>query len=417
LPGVAGESVRVGKAPDNDLVLPEETVSRQHLALERTSTGIVVRDLESRNGLHIGGALVREATVRPGTILVAGDVELLVGVEMRDAALPASDRCEFGLAVGSTLPMRRIFAVLEQIAPTPASVLLMGETGTGKDALAQSIHAASPRADRPFVVLDCGAISAQLIESELFGHERGAFTGAVYARAGAFERAEGGTLFLDEIGELAIELQPKLLRVLEAREFQRVGGTRIQKADVRVIAATTRDLREEAQRGTFRDDLYFRISVVTIRVPPLRERLDDIGALAERLLAGIAPEPPTVDPETIAALKAHDWPGNVRELRNVLERAVHLTRAAPAGRALRLDDWPPPTRVKRGDDEPRFAFDEGASYRENRARFEASFERGYVEWLLERHDGNYAAAARQAKMDRTHLMDLAKKHSVEKRRR
>jgi transcriptional regulator with GAF, ATPase, and Fis domain len=314
--------------------------------------------------------------------------------------------------------MRRIFGVLERIAQTPATVLFLGETGTGKDLLARSVHLAW--GNGPFEVVDCGAISPTLIESELFGHERGAFTGAVAARAGAFERASGGTIFLDEIGELALDLQPKLLRVLEARHFRRVGGDTMIPADVRVLAGTTKNLRREVQEGRFRDDLYFRLSVVTIQVPPLRRRIDDIPILAKALLASNDPQPLPLPDHAAAALMTYDWPGNVRELRNVLERSLHVTRATGA-RELRLVDFPPRDEEEgaagsHGAHEAN-EFREGETYRETRARFEQAFEKRYVTWLLARHGGNVAAAARGAHMDRNHLTDLARRHGLDRRRR
>ena len=222
--------------------------------------------------------------------------------------------------------MRSIFGILERIAPTDATVLLEGETGTGKDVLARAIWTESTRAQGPFVVVDCGAVSYSLLESELFGHERGAFTGAVASRQGAFELADAGTVFLDEIGELPLDVQPKLLRVLETKEFRRVGGNRTMKTNVRVLAATKRNLQREVQGGKFREDLYFRLAVVPITVPPLRGRREDIPALVEHILkaggGGLS-----VSDETMQGLLAHDWPGNIRELRNVLDRAMYLARA------------------------------------------------------------------------------------------
>jgi transcriptional regulator with GAF, ATPase, and Fis domain len=255
-------------------------------------------------------------------------------------------------------------------------------------------------------VVDCGAVSYSLLESELFGHERGAFTGAVAARQGAFELSDGGTVFLDEIGELPLDVQPKLLRVLETREFRRVGGNRNIKTNVRVIAATRRNLQREVQAGKFREDLYFRLAVVPITVPALRARRDDIPPLVQHILkasgGGL-----TVSDETMQSLLAHDWPGNVRELRNVLERTVYLARAAGQ---TELDLVSLPTSAPAGGDV--FQFDPARSYRETRAKFDAEFERKYVKWLLGRNGGNVSAAAREAKMDRKHLHDMAKKHGL-----
>jgi len=410
IPGGAGGLVRIGKAPDNDLVLPDDTVSRYHMTIARVSGGLEVKDLGSTNGVRVGGARLKEAIVEPGTVVRAGEVELAIRLELQGVEVPASEAEKFGLALGHSLAMRRIFGLLERISPTNATVLLTGETGTGKDVLARSIHLASPRAKDPFEVVDCGAVTHTLIESELFGHERGAFTGAIAARAGAFERAGGGTLFLDEVGELPLELQPKLLRVLEAREFRRVGGNKTLTSDVRIVAATTRDLPREVERGKFREDLYFRLAVVPIAVPPLRARADDIPLLAHKILTANPDELPLNLPdETLAALRAHDWPGNVRELRNVLERAAYLARAS-GETELRLVGLPTRAHAEPGDDV--FVFDATTSYRDTRARFDALFEKRYVTWLLARHAGNISAASREAQMDRKHLSDLVRKHGL-----
>jgi transcriptional regulator with GAF, ATPase, and Fis domain len=308
--------------------------------------------------------------------------------------------------------MRTIFGMLERIAPTDAAVLLEGETGTGKDVIARSIHQTSPRKDRPFVVVDCGAISYSLIESELFGHERGAFTGAVASRQGAFELAGRGTLFLDEVGDLPLDVQPKLLRVLESAEFRRVGGNRTLRAEARVVAATKRDLKAEVERGKFREDLYFRLAVVPITVPPLRARREDVAPLVERFLEAARKRDPaaatiTLSPATLAALTAHDWPGNVRELRNVLDRAIYIATAGGES-DVRLVDLP----VTAGASTAMTSFAPDRSYREVREEFETEFERRYVSWLLERHGDNISAAARAAKMDRKHLYDLARRHGL-----
>ncbi len=401
-----GEKLRVGKAPDNDLVLPDDTVSRQHCVLSPAAGGVHVRDLESTNGTKVQGARVTEAIVQPGMVLKVGEVEVMLRPAARSVEVMPSDKTSFGGAIGQSLAMRAIFGVLERIAPTDATVLLEGETGAGKDVLARAICAESPRAARPFVIVDCGAVSYSLIESELFGHERGAFTGAVAARQGAFELADGGTVFLDEIGELPLDVQPKLLRVLETRELRRVGGNRTIKIDVRVIAATKRNLKREVEAGKFREDLYFRLAVVPVTVPPLRARREDIPLLVEHILK-VSGGGLRVSPETLQSLVAHDWPGNVRELRNVIERSVYMARAV-GETELNVVSLP----MSAGSAGDAAHFEPGKSYRETRARYEADFERRYVKWLLARHGGNVSAAARDAKMDRKHLYDMAKKHGL-----
>jgi transcriptional regulator with GAF, ATPase, and Fis domain len=273
------------------------------------------------------------------------------------------------------------------------------------------------------VVVDCGAVVGTLIESELFGHEKGAFTGAVERRQGAFELATGGTLFLDEIGELPLELQPKLLRALETRRIRRVGGSQGIPLDIRVIAASNRNLQMEVERGKFREDLYFRLAVVPVRLPPLRERRSDVPLLARELLAAIGTQldpqapPLSMGTDITDALATHDWPGNVRELRNILERAAYLARAqgqhtitsvgAVLGAATSTTTGASSTPVSTAP-----SFDATESYRATRERWENDFELRYVTWLLERHDGNVSAAAREADMDRKHLHKLAKKHGL-----
>jgi transcriptional regulator with GAF, ATPase, and Fis domain len=401
-----GEKLRIGKAPDNDLVLADDTVSRYHCEITRANDGVHVRDLGSTNGTKVQGARVSEAVIGPGTVLKVGEVEIVLRPAVKNIEVLPSDKTWFGAVIGSSLAMRTIFGVLERIAKTDATVLLEGETGTGKDVLARAIWTESARAQGPFVVVDCGAVSYSLLESELFGHERGAFTGAIAARVGAFELADGGTVFLDEIGELPLDVQPKLLRVLESREYRRVGGNKTAKTDVRVIAATKRNLLREVQAGKFREDLYFRLAVVPIAVPPLRARRDEIPMLVEHMLrasgGGL-----TVNQDTMQGLMAHDWPGNVRELRNVLERAVYMARATGQ---TDLSLVALPTTGTSGSDV--FVFEAGKSYRETRAKYDAEFEKRYVKWLLGRHGGNVSAAAREAKMDRKHLHDMAKKHGL-----
>ena len=406
---IEADSVRVGKAADNDLVIDDETVSRVHFELVRDAKGYLVRDLHSTNGTFLDGAEIKEAYLRPGSIILAGSCELkFTPFEERIEIVP-SERDRLGDMVGSSGPMRDIFGLIEKIGPTEATVLIGGETGTGKDLIARTLHAKSRRADKPFVVVDCGAVSSALIESELFGHEKGAFTGAVAARQGAFELASGGTVFLDELGELSLDLQPKLLRVIEQREFRRVGGNKTIKVDLRVIAATRKDLRSEVEKGKFREDLYFRLNVVPITAPALRDRREDIPMLIEMFLTALAPTAPRpmFVESTLAALAAHDWPGNVRELRNVIERALALGADPSVLVAPRAGTEPP---IEIPIDEP--SFEAGMSFRDTKEQWTERFERRYVTWLLQRADGNISKAARSADMDRKYLHKLLRRYGV-----
>jgi transcriptional regulator with GAF, ATPase, and Fis domain len=321
---VLGGHTRIGKSSDNDIVLTDDTVSRHHCELLRAPDGIHVRDLESTNGTRVDGTRIREAVLGSGQVLKVGEVEISIRPTQQRVELLPSDKTHFGSAIGQSLAMRTIFGVFERIAPTDATVLLEGETGTGKDVLARAIYQQSTRAKGPFIVVDCGAVSYSLIESELFGHERGAYTGAVSARQGAFELADNGTVFLDEIGELPLEAQPKLLRALDGYEVRGVGVTGSgARADVRVVAATHVALEREVTERRFRLDLFHRLEAFVINVPPLRERRGDVGGIARTLLLGLTANfgKRELTPDAISRLALHDWPGNVRELRNILLRA------------------------------------------------------------------------------------------------
>lgn len=317
--------VRVGSAPENDLVLNDPEVSRHHLELRVVDRGYLLVDLGSTNGTFFRGARVREVEIGLGAEIRLGSSVLRLepgSISSEEVAQCSS----FGSLIGSSEVMQSVYGLLAAVAPTDTTVLIEGETGTGKELVAEQVHRASPRADKQFVVIDCGSLPAGLIESELFGHERGAFTGADSEREGAFERCRGGTVFLDEIGELPLDLQSRLLRVLDQRTVQRVGGNLRRKVNVRLVAATHRDLTKEVDAGRFRQDLYFRLAVMRVVLPPLRERRDDIPRLARHFLwqAGCADPSAVLKPEVIASLKSRRWKGNARELRNVLERAVVL---------------------------------------------------------------------------------------------
>jgi len=421
-----GDLLRIGKNEGNDLVLTDTTVSRDHCEITRDPRGYLLRDLGSTNGTLLDGSAIREGYLRPGALITVGRIELQVRTYAERLELLPSERQRFDRMVGSDRAMREIFGLLERVSTTDATLLIAGETGTGKDVMARSVHAASKRKAGPFVAVDCGALVSSLIESELFGHEKGAFTGAVERRQGAFELAHRGTLFLDEIGELPLDMQPKLLRALETRRIRRVGGSTEIPVDLRVISASNRNLLLEIERGKFRQDLYFRLAVVPLHIPPLRERRGDIELIARELLARLCAEhgletPVEISEAALKALAAHDWPGNVRELRNVLERGLLLAHPgaspdgqlelalAPLGPGLIANER---TGHALGPAASGEQFEPGLSYRETRARWEAEFERTYASWLLARHDGNVSAAAREADMDRKYLHKLATRHGI-----
>jgi DNA-binding NtrC family response regulator len=394
----SGGSLAVGSSPDNELVLTDPTVSRYHLEL-RCEGGVLVKDLGSRNGTFIGDVRVHEALVPVGARLRLGRtvVALLdVGIETTP---PPQKTPEIPGLVAASPAMNEIAAAVERLAQSNVSVLVQGETGTGKELIARAIHEAGQRARGPFVVVDAGALPATLIASQLFGHERGAFTGAERRQEGAFELAHGGSIFLDEIGELPLAVQPALLGVLERRSFRRLGGKEDIQVDVRVISATHRDLRAEANQGTFRADLYFRLAVARIEIPPLRDRPEDIEPLVEHFAREITGAPGLPFSEaTMAALRAHRWSGNVRELRNVVESALAMGTVS-------LDGVPSavPESARTGSIVP---------YRAARAEALAAFERRYLRALIEANGGNASAAARAASMDRPYLLSLLRRHGL-----
>ena len=314
--------VRIGAGSSNDVVIEDQHASRFHCELRKTDEGWVLRDLGSLNGTRVGDVAIKEGLLHSGATITVGETRIRFQADDgRAEEIAVSPRHSFGDVVGRSVRMREVFGVLERIAATDLTVLIGGETGSGKDVMARAIHKASTRGKGPFVVFDCAAVAPNLIESELFGHVKGAFTGADANREGAFERANGGTLFMDEIGELSIELQPKLLRALEQRRVKAVGGQKEIPIDVRIIAATHRNLEQKVKDGTFRQDLFFRLSVVTVQVPALRHRVEDLPVLVETVLVSLG-KSVGISPETMRILETYDWPGNVRELRNVIESAA-----------------------------------------------------------------------------------------------
>ncbi len=401
----AGETLSIGTAEGNDLVLTDSTVSRYHVALSIHARGVQVCDHGSTNGTLCGAARLERAVVPSGTTLALGRSQVWLG-DGGEISVELHQGTSLGKLCGQSPLMRRLMAKVERLAQTHVSVLLLGESGTGKELVAEALHELGPRQRGPFVTVDCGALTPTLVASELFGHERGAFTGATRQHIGAFERAAGGTILLDEIGELPPELQTTLLGVLERRQIKRVGGDRDIPIDVRVVSATHNDLRAAVNRGTFRLDLYYRVATVMLELPPLRERAADIPLLVEYFLreagwTGRLDE--LVSAEAMRALERHPWTGNVRELRNFVEAAVAMGEA-PAPESL--STAPPTAAAELSAEELEL------TYGEARTRVLDRFERQYLAHLLARSRDNVSLAARLGQMDRSNLIRLLKRHGL-----
>ena len=400
-----GETCAIGSHALCRLAVRDPMVSRFHCEIRADRRGARLRDTDSLNGTHVDGVRVVDAYLEHGSMIRVGGTSIRFDFAGRSDQLALSEAPRFELLVAESTAMRHVFAMLERAAPVTATVLLEGETGTGKTAAARSLHLRSPRRDRPFVIVDCGAIPANLLESELFGHEKGAFTGADQRRIGAFEEADGGTLFLDEIGELPSELQPKLLSVLENRTVRRLGGNATVPVDVRIVAATNRDLRGELNSGRFRPDLYYRLAVVRIEIPSLRTRPDDLSPIAHQLLSNLGASPAQIarllEPAAIDRLKVAPWPGNLRELRNYLERCLVFDEALPITDEAAAA---PPLPVT----------DASLPFAEAKANALARFERAYLTDLLARHGGSVVDAAGTAGIDRTHFYRLMRRHGLNK---
>jgi DNA-binding NtrC family response regulator len=394
--------VVIGTDKACDVVLKDPFVSRRHCSVSPHAQGFAISDLGSSNGTVIDGVAVGKVVAPPGVALRIGKtlVQLMPADEVVD--IPPSTKEHFGALYGSSIAMRQVFAILERASKSNAPVLFLGESGTGKELMARGVHDASPRANGPFVVFDCGASTETLIESDLFGHTKGSFTGATGDRVGAFAAAHGGTLFLDEIGDLPVALQPKLLRMLEAGEVIPLGGRKSEKYDVRVVAATHRDVFGEVARGGFRGDLYYRLAVVELHVPPLRQRTGDLKKLVEMFLvkAGAAARAPEVGGAALEKLERYHWPGNVRELRNVITRAVAL--AGPDDDFQSLPFVLRPTVA--APDELNFKADR--PFHEAKDELVARFERDYLTDLVQRAGGNLSQAARIAGLERKFLYKL-----------
>jgi len=420
------------------IVLSDDTVSRRHCQIIREGDNYILQDLQSTNGTFIGGVRIKEAYLKPGLEFTLGETNVIFHPVTNDVDITPSQEQRLGEIVGSDVKMREIFSVIKKIANTDTTVVIEGQTGTGKDVVARTIHMTSRRAQKPFIVFDCSAVPEHLIESELFGHEKGSFTGAIMAREGLFELANGGTIFLDELGELSLELQPKLLRVLENRQIRRVGSSRTTEVDVRVIAATNRRLDEEVKAGKFREDLFYRLSVVRLFLPPLKERISDVPLLVQHLLQTASfnqgtngrPRITQLDPSALNALCRHSWPGNVRELINVLERACSFAE----GYVIRLSDLPPSLASHQGPPsqlpvvpltrhqsqqtshtarELHEAMAPFECFKEAKEKWISLFERDYILATLKRSKFNISHAAREADIDRKYFRKLMHKYGIE----
>ncbi len=413
--------VRIGTSPECELELDDATTSRIHARIEIDIFGHRLIDNDSKNGCFVNDLRVRDVYLSAGSKIRIGGNTLTYAPGSREVEIALSRSNQFGKLIGQSAAMREIFAILERVAPSDLTILVEGESGTGKELVADAVHRHSKRGDGPLVVFDCSAVAKNLVESELFGHVKGAFTGAAQSRAGAFERANGGTLFLDEMGELPTDLQPKLLRALEQREVRPVGGDRAVKIDARIIAATNRNLQKEVEAGHFRQDLYYRLAVLRIVLPPLRRRPDDVPLLVRHFLTDVDTpdgQPVQVGYDTILKLQRHRWPGNVRELRNFVERAAMLSTE----NRLETRYLVPPsfgdTQTEAPDqeapaDDPTDAalanLDTDLPFKDAKARLVDAFERAYWTKLLERTNGNISAAARIAGIHRKSAEYLLKK--------
>ncbi|MFO0610479.1 MAG: sigma 54-interacting transcriptional regulator [Polyangiales bacterium] len=412
----ATRAVTLGRSERCDLRLADPTVSAFHAELAPLADGVHVADMKSRNGTWYAGARIRDAVVPSGATIQLGATPLRVDLAPCGAA-PQPRAAAFGELAGESPVMQETFALLARLARSDLSVLLQGDTGTGKELAARGLHDHSLFAGGPFVVLDCTTIPPALAESVLFGHVKGAFTGAAEARPGHFEQADGGSIFLDEVGELPLELQPKLLRVLERREVVRVGATRPQPVRVRVVAATWRDLRVMVNQGAFREDLYYRLAQARVTLPPLAARREDVPGLVRRFLAGLdraSPAARAIMPDALDELARRDYPGNVRELRATVERAARLAAGSvitPADLAFERVLGGPRAAAPAAPAAPTSRGELGP-FKAAKQSIVDEFERDYLARLLERTGGNLSRAAAYAGVERNHLRDLCRKHGL-----
>lgn len=386
--------VTLGTRPESEVPLTDPTVSRRHAEIVVENDRYLLRDLGSTNGTYVDNVRVEQAYVEPDSVIRVGRSEIrLLTSEVSDTA------SGFEGLYGQGPVMKQVFELIEKVAASPLIVLIAGETGTGKELVARAIHRRSSRSAGPFTVVDCSAIPENLMESELFGHERGAFTGASSSRKGAFELADGGTLFLDEVGELGPQLQPKLLRVLERQEIKRVGASRPTQVDVRVLAATNRNLKKEVKEGAFREDLYYRLSVLEVSLPRLRDRQDDIPLLVGHFMKqSVAGSNKRISPAAMELLTSYEWPGNVRQLRNVIERALLMCEGNEILTEVLRPLLPAPVSSNTG------AFPREASL--------TDIEKKAIESALRASRGNKTAAAKRLGIAYSTLYEKIKKYGL-----
>ena len=404
---LAAPTIQIGRI-GADLNLTDGKVSGLHCELKLQPEGYRLRDLGSTNGTYVKGVRVVDAFIQPGSTIQVGKSAITFNPTDDAVAMPLWNEARLQQLIGGSAAMRHLFELINRFAQSDATVLIQGETGTGKELIADAIHQCSPRRNEPFVVLDCSAIPEQLFEAQLFGHEVGAFTGAVKSTPGVFEMAHGGTLFLAQIGALPLDVQAKLLRAVETRKVRRLGGTKVFASDVRLVAATNRDLAAEVNRGTFRSDLFYRLNVARLQVPALRERREDLPMLVEHFLRQLSvssgqPDPRLPD-DFMARAMRHTWPGNVRELRNSVERAMLLPNHP--GVAF---ETPP---KKEGDGFAHIDID--IPFKTAKQKLVDEFDRRYLQALLEAHDGNISAAARAAGIERMSIYKMIRRLGLDK---
>jgi two-component system, NtrC family, response regulator GlrR len=423
--------LRAGSAESNELVIKDPSVSRIHFEISAEPEGVRLRDLGSTNGTFVDGFRVLGIYLRSGSRIRLGRTEIEFHLLEQQAEVPLFDGEAFGPLIGKSAAMRELFEKLQRIARSKFTVLIEGESGTGKELIAEALHLASDRAQKPLVVFDCAATPANLMESELFGYERGAFTSAQATRPGRMEAADGGTLFLDEVGELPIDLQPKLLRAVEQRQIRRLGGDQVRNVDVRIVCATNRDLAEEVNRGAFRHDLYYRLAVVRIQVPPLRKRAEDIPLLVEHFARQVTNAATAkqfvakLSSKGWHALGSHSWRGNLRELRNAVERTIALAGEdlpneldlSIERRASSLSGPAALGPAASGGAQPApapapgiLAIDYTRPFVEQKAELVARFEEAYIRGVLDRNDGKISRASMVAGLDRMYFKRLMKKY-------